>query len=312
MEPGAGDPDGESKAVVTGDDGTAAPLYRRALQANTGDITRQRVFPAWVGRPDHLLRIEKLVEDALERAYNAELARVARPERATAMHAERFLSYMLMNNEVTGQGGRVRRRGPIASILAEMDTREIESVRLGNADEWDRGGTALSVDGLFEVQSVLVRFGRGESVVLDPRGTVVRVSGTDPLWVGGTFDALVTEVSRGVPRWAFVFHSWFALLVSIMFGTLLAAAVYAYSLQMPDVAMDGGVPTAAWAVTIGLLAAVVGMVFGRFTALNQVGRFEIVEAGSSSRIARLVGAGATIAGLVLAIAGIALAFILRG
>jgi hypothetical protein len=226
-------------------------------------MTRKKEFRAWVGRPDRLTRISNEVEVALRRAFDDWKPKIeAKPEFLRQTMVEKFAP------ETRVQGGALERRGDLASILSDMDAREIKWVKLGNGSSSGRGD---------DVPSVSVTIGREPRYKSLGGGVSVEVTGSDKQWVAATYDSLINELAKGVPWWSRLIADsaiWVYML-------LFAPVVYAISRIGQPKTVD--LPTS---VGIGVIDGIIAtaLSFGSFfIARRLLPDFELLEPGGSSK-----------------------------
>lgn len=277
-----------------GEQGAALAFPRIQQQAESVTLTRQATFRAWVGRPERLLRLQELAEDALERVYSEHLAMYTGADRAG--YAEWLGENLRLRVEIRGAGGAVRRSGDIASLLAEMDSRDIESILFNNAD------SSLS-------ERVVIGLHASPPVEVASDPIKVTVKGADRQWVGGVFDTLSSELAKDVPGWAWIRRAS----VSFWIGTLVAIGIMGAALYWADGSQEF-LAESGWfglSVMFFILAFGLGGVFGGLAVVRSILHYlfpslEVVVAGSDSQARRVGGIAfaavstlASLAGLVL-------------
>jgi hypothetical protein len=234
-------------------------------------VTREQTFDAWVGSADRLLRIGKLVEDASRRAFEDSRAKLEALEAYERYKLDQFR----VDARVYGVGS-VHRQGELAAVLAEMDAPDIKMLTVSNSRD-----------------DSFVRVQLGGGFRWEP-SVSVKVSGSDPQWVAATFEQLSTEISKGVPPWA-----WLRNHGSVAVGLTGALGFSLGLLTRVSAEMTSWVPTAivlgavaGW-LCVGVLAILRRHVF--------VG-FEVLEAGHKSTARRvgvaIVSAVSLISGLI--------------
>ena len=226
-------------------------------------ITRKREFPAWVGRPDRLIRVATYVEDSLRRAFEE-----ARPDLEALSGYLRTSRIKEFAPGTRVQGGTLERRGDLATIISEMDAGEIKWVELGN-------GRASRIGN--GTPSVSVTFGRDPRYKTLGGGVSVEVTGSDKQWVAATYDTLVNELVKGVPWWARLITN------RAYFGYMVLCYIMVMSIALkwlrPFEPITG--------VVLGV--AVAGLAWGTHSATKWLlPDFELVEPGERPR-ARRVG-----------------------
>jgi hypothetical protein len=221
-------------------------------------MTRKRKFGAWVGRPDRLTRISKHVEDALRRAFDDAIPEIeAQSGYTRASTIKRFAP------ETRVQGGALERRGDLASILSDMDAREIKWIQLGN------GPSRRTEEG---IPSISVTFGREPQYKMLGGGASVEVTGSDKQWVAATYDTLINELVKGVPWWSRL------IAPEAIWGYIILCYVAVFGAAIKWVHPFD--PTTALALGI----AIGGLAWGLQAAVRWfLPDFELVESGESSK-----------------------------
>lgn len=237
-------------------------------------VERRREFYAWVGRADRIARIGRLVEGASRRAFEDSRAELEAIENQYSRQSR--VEEFQVTAEVFGAHS-MHREGDLEAVLAEMDPADIIGVSVSNhrpmAHAW-------------------VRLGRQYA---DGPAAVIKVSGADPQWVAGTFDQLVSEVSKGVPAWAglrkravAVGASLFAVVAFV--GVLIAVQGVSFGSQGRPISPAG---TVAYRVLLAAIASLVASLAGAgvFALVRRwvLVPFEVLEPGKKSTARRIGG-----------------------
>lgn len=286
-----------SDTFESGAGGNADPQYPDVLirpSSSNLHMTREKSFTAWVGRREQLLRIEKLIADALKDVYDRELARLKLPQGSM----ERRLAIkdlqrrLVLDVRVVAANGQLTRTGSMASILDEMSPSEIESVAMGNLSVYSDGGS----------ERIALALG-GRAHYDDP--VHVSVAGGSSHWVAGIFDVLVGEVRKSVPWWAWLRRSF----ASIALGAFLAAGTVGVLLTTTSITPQnrGTVFSNAFIVFLSLL---LGFTIVIRQLLNKAfPALEILDAGGTPRGRRVLGALVAVLSFGMGVAGVVLGII---
>lgn len=165
------------------------PEFSSVASEHQVRLTRESSFRAWVGNVERLSILERQIETALREAYEAYVGSLELDEE-DAWEAEVAVEWLRMRTSVTANGGRMTRTGAIAAVLADMDTREVEKITMGNQTN----------DPDMPVISLRMQANLDNSY----RTVKLAVTGSDRQWVAGVHDVLATEIRRGVPKWGFM------------------------------------------------------------------------------------------------------------
>lgn len=121
-----------AQALLASRSAVTPPPFQRLSKDDAVKITRPYSLTAWAGDKERILALQKLLEDALERAYNAavtELTQGPTDPDTTGLRAyrtERLADDYALRVEVTGRGGRWTREGELSAIFddVELDLRD--------------------------------------------------------------------------------------------------------------------------------------------------------------------------------------------
>jgi hypothetical protein len=267
--------------------------FPEAREDQSVRLTRQKSFGAWAGRPERLGRIAEEVETALRSAFQEwKAADEKRPQ-----EQRRLIATEAWRSEVVvlGAGGKVRRTGAMAAILAEMDLRDIEGITIGN-------GSRYVYPLRDTVPQVAVSFGIPDRLRMGPpyteaNGVTISVAGSDRQWVGGIFDTLTNEVRKDVPWWAPARTGRGAFL-SVLAIAVALASLPIYVLERQGAAMP---PAGMFA---GLAALLLSFLLVTTAGPRVLPQLEVLESGDSPTLKRVAAATATVLGITLAAAGL--------
>jgi hypothetical protein len=228
--------------------------------------------------------IETKIHGALRDQYD-DMTANADPSDPSAVHAaESALRNLSVRTRVTGAGGELTREGSIASVLADMDAGEVESIVIGN--------TATA-----PYPAINLKMQRGT----DAKAISLDVSGSDRQWVAGIMDELRREIRRDVPSWAWLRSIGAAILVVLLLflGAMGWIAIYG--------ATHDDFRSGNWLVPAALVAAFVTVFVYPLLCLIFPG-LEVLKPGEDPKgrrtlawIGGAVGALIGVAGLVLSI-----------
>lgn len=242
-------------------------------------LSRKRSFGAWVGKPDHLMRVEGLVAEALRGAFEASRSEI---QVLPPYVREAAMAGFSPETMVQAAAGRLERRGRLKAILADMDAREVERVTIGNSGSRFAGDPPI----------VKLVFGR------DPRysslggGVELEVTGSDRQWVSGTYESLSTEIAKDVPWWSWLLGV--RALLGFLVGGYLAFDAVLFALTRDHQ------PTLAASFVTGLAGAGLGLLVRGFLRWL-LSDFEVVEPGERSRAGK---AGAALLVLIALVSGV--------
>lgn len=250
-------------------------------------VLRQKEFYGWVGSADRIARIGKLVEDASRRAFEDTRAKLEAIENEYSRQSR--VEEFQVTAEVFGAHN-MHRKGGLEAVLAEMDPADI---------------THLAVENHCQSAHASVRLGRR---YLYDEVALIRVSGSDPQWVAGTFEQLVSEVSKDVPAWA-GFRKHAVTVGASLFALVTFVAVRIALQGVTFVDQGQRLPSNAEAVYRALFAFAASVLGGGIGAgiFALVRRwalvpFEVLEPGQKSTARRIgggiVGVIATVAALI--------------
>jgi len=268
---------------------SAVPPFPRLSAEQSVRLTRVAKFRAWSGRVERLVRLEHEIESALEKVYDK---RVAEMEPFDEAKARADAEELRVHVSVTSAGGRVQRVGPITSILAEMDTREIRTVSMGNSASRTSTLPQISVNISGDPNA-------------DTQAVTLTVRGDDRQWVGGVVDLLSGELAKTDPKWS-IMRTY---PVAILGGLLLsygAAGIWAYLSQDAARVIAGGWFIFFLLPFIGLMG---GLLLVRSVLVRAFPPLEILEAGESSRARRSIAGVTTAVSMLLGVAGVVLGVI---
>lgn len=256
-------------------------------------LTRQKTYGAWAGQGDRLVRIFGLVDEALRSAFSdwQEDADRAGQNQIERRHEAQFFVPEVV---VSGAGG-VQRTGPIETILAEMDLQDIKAVRMGNGQVYRPGHGPMP--------HVSVELGYEHPWPIGHLQEPVRitVAGSNRQWVGGSIDALNTELQKDVPSWAWLKSMWVGNILSWLF---LAAGVGA----LPGWLLWERGFLSGWVLTGWVTLSLVTGLLLQFAADKWVTRdIEVLDVGARPAARRFVAGLGTLVTLTLGVAGVVLA-----
>lgn len=243
-------------------------------------LTKQISFGAWAGKTDQLLRLERAAQDAMENSRSW-----------TSLKQSHYRDPFKVTSTIVGAAGRMVRKGPMAALVAEVDSREIEGVSIQNeTSEWSAREDKLPL--------VTIQLGRNERDSYPTSGSTsvkVTVSGNDKQWVGGAFDEIVSEIKKSVPWWAwFLTHAGTAMLNSILTGIIILGFLIPAPRSIWS-ELNTAVPVAVFAVLVGMIGGLgIGTGFRKWALRD----FEVLDAGSKSWSGRVVAGLVTMVGLI--------------
>lgn len=160
--------------------------------------TRSKSFSAWAGTSDDLILIYDRAASALTRKNGPAIDE--HPPWSRALRHQDFIA-----SAKVGGLGNLERTGDLKTVLSVMDVREVRSVKISNS-------TVLS-----DSTSLTIAFGTSGFTGVD-----LSVDGSDPNWVSGTYETLVSTIAHGVPRWRFALSFWFQVLMGLIFAVFLS------------------------------------------------------------------------------------------
>jgi hypothetical protein len=303
----ANDPGSPSRPRGSG----SMPAYRRSQDQQQDQrlvqLTREGSFRGWAGRPDKLIRLARDIEKSLEQLYGEYVAKLP-TDSIGEEKASRAAEGLQLKVKVTGAGGRLRRSGSMAAILAEMDLREIETIEMFNGIDW--GGNfsrfGRTISSRFPV--IYIKFGPetdySDFLLAGPGGIKVIVTGEDRQWVGGIFDVLMSQIATDVPYWTFLRSTSAALIVGGFVSLGPAGLIFAISSKAQQ--HDLGFVANCFGFSLFF-----GLCFG-YIALRPLFRklfpaLEIVEVGTAPRGRKVLVALVGIVSFALTAAGVILA-----
>lgn len=257
------------------------PYLRLSDKAST-TLTRSTSLLAWSGSVDSLRRVEALIEDQLEPLFLAEVAGLGN-SMEDRLHISDLRDRYALSVDVVAEGGLLTRTGSVRQILAEMESRHVDSIQM-ESGSWAGSHTS-------RVKLVLSRTPtKGGPVEL-------LVSGADRVWVAGTYDLLLSELRRNVPKWGVMRSPWVAALGTVF---LILGIFGAMRRLVPESSTSGTY------ILLLALSPLLWLPIQRFLHWAFPG-FEVLRIGEEST-GRKVGAvlyGAV--SLLLAVAGLLLA-----
>jgi hypothetical protein len=246
-----------------------------------------------------LIRLAGEIESSLEQIYNEQIANLPKDPVGFAQ-ASRIAAELRLRTEVTGSAGRLTRDGDIASILAEMDVREIESLTIRNARF--RGG---------EAASVVVEMGSDRHLPwflpAGPSGVRVTVTGEDRQWVGGMVDYISSELAKDVPPWSWIRSRVAGAIIGLLIAVGIGGLVFSQSSEKEQNDFWGTV--LPFSLAVGFLGLVVGVILISALLFRAFPAFEIVDSGASPKGRRILAAFVGIVSFGLSVAGVVLAIV---
>jgi hypothetical protein len=200
---------------------------------------------------------------------------------------------------VTGPDSGESRTGDLATILDEIAPRDVLNVSIGRRDEILRHYVSPCV--VFS-QNARHRF-RSHS------GVTIEISGEERLAAGGLFAALVQDVRRNVPWWAFLRRPSWSFIVFFLapsWGLLFLSFTYVMqpyvASALPPGHTIGAVDALILAVS-GLAPLVISAAFYGVARRWLLPAFEVREQGRASRPERwlvpIASVGLGLAGIVI-------------
>lgn len=259
-------------------------------------LTRTASFRAWSGGPEELKRLAAAIEAALQREFTMLRDQNSRdaPQNAAKLNRE-LAQGMRLSVAAFARGGVERRSGDLAAILAELDPRDFDGMRIGNFQSASRAPHGYPV-----IDLTLGHIpGTSPKQVLGPR---LRVSGGNRNWVSGTLDVVSDELSHRNPPWSILNTGWALLLVSVA----LAGGPFGifYALIRPTVPEVGAFINLALILLLLFVALFASLLPKLFPP------FEVVPTGDRDRGRRVLASVVAAASFALAVAGVALPFVL--
>ena len=232
-------------------------------------ITRKREYGAWVGKRERLIRIEQFVYEALRRAFEADKTKIEEEHTSPYMRkavAEQYVP----ETRVTGGAGRLERTGDLATILSDMDTAEVEWVRIENSSFGSHGQPRVSVT-----------FGQKGSASLFGGGVEIEVSGSDKQWVAGVYDTLVSEVAKDVPWWVRLISEKATIAYTLGTYAIVMGALFLWGPSQLEGSTLFGVGLASAIIGFALHGAARKWVFVNFELLGPGERSTARKVGSA-------------------------------
>lgn len=270
------------------DDETVAKSFPEfpSVEGEPSSLRIQRDWSAraWSGTGTRLVQLQKEVHRSLRKLYESKIVELS-DDSGGQDAAEELLKSLRVRVNATGHGGKMTRSGELAAILGETDPADIESLTISNSSQSKTGHISL----------VFNRDG-----VQDSLGVVLKVSGHDRSWVGGTAEVISTEVAKGVPSWSPLRHGF----ASFVFCFLTACGVLSFLVSNSN--LD------ATLLSVPLLSLVIALpaALGVHWLVNKIlPGFEVLEPGSSNSGKRLVMGVIAGAGLVLSFVSVIQGFI---
>lgn len=243
-------------------------------------VQREWSARAWSGPRSSLERIETIANEVMRSAYEDYAAKTVDPEERKVLG----LRMMVVAN-IRDRSGSITRIGTIASSLAQMDSSDVESVLLGT--QKDSSGRE---------PFIYIYFRRSGD-----QGVKLQVRGSDQQWVAGTYDRLVEQISRHVPRWHLLRNWLLSISSGAVAGAGIAVAIGGHGPETPHVAVR-----ALLGLMLGGGAGLV-ILYPAFSMLFP--GFEILGPDYRSAARKILGAVIASLSLMLAIAGLVVPFL---
>jgi hypothetical protein len=251
-------------------------------------LTRTEGFPAWSGSRANLESLQRLTEESLEQAYERVIADLQLDDADAMARASTAATRLRLNVSVTsGVGGRLRRTGAIAAILAEMDLADVDRVVFRN----ERGDDT-------DLPEVYVELNKRPSV---RNAVTLRVTGNDKRWVAGTTDMLFAELRKRQPSWAVMRRGTTAVLFAVLLIIAgMAVPVAKFASRGPSASS-----TVAGLVVFSVLLGIpiLGLLLHSLL-LRWFPALDLTEVGGTSQVRRVGAIVGWVASFALAIAGL--------
>lgn len=271
-------------AVTDVDSQDEPPAFPRLVESTSTTFTRPYEQREWIGDTERLRRIQAIVEDALEKAYQlaalkAEAEMASDPETnewGRRLRLEGLVTRYALEVTVKGRAGSWAEQGDLGSIFERVEIDDIERIEIRNS--------------LIAEERVSVKFDRAKNSW--QHAVDVEVEGRDRGWVTGLHESLVDAIEKGKPRWGFVRRGWFAFVAAalMLFAGLTTFAIASPKMSATDAVLYG-IPLATFAV---VLAWVVQALL-----LRLFPGFEIHKPGENAVGARRLAALGSVAVFVL-------------